>query len=160
MPVLWRSSRRVAPTGEDCPVCMEARWGEKGAVTLPCGHRLCLECYGKLRETSDRCPLCRRELPGGGSVPAREATSVVAAAAAAAETSIDLLDSIEPRLDRYLRETEQDRAELLEVMLSPRVSVQTKASLLRAILRVHMRSFMLANLRRMWTRRRRNAIVG
>ena len=91
---------------------------------------------------------------GGGSVPAREATSAVAA-----ETSIDLLDSIEPRLDRYLRETDRDRAELLAVVLSPRVSVDTKASLLRAILRVHMRSFLLANLRRMW-RRRQNAIVG
>ena len=165
---LSRRSRRVAAApgcggggrGEACPVCLEARWDEGGTCILPCKHRLCLVCYGKLRESSDRCPLCRRGLPGPRCLPAREAAALIESAAVATEVSTRILENIEPHLDRHLQMTQGDRGDLMELMLSPAVSAQVKSRMLSNMMRVHMRDFVLETMRHMWSRRRRrNAVV-
>lgn len=48
-----------------CAVCLEddMMWNPKrGAVDLPCGHALHRECFDALRETSYKCPTCRKSM--------------------------------------------------------------------------------------------------
>lgn len=41
-----------------CPVCFNEYSNNK--TTLPCGHVLCVSCYGKM--SAKRCPMCMAEL--------------------------------------------------------------------------------------------------
>merc|ERR1719281_1225860 len=52
----------------DCAVCF-VTWtdGDEPVKMRPCGHHFCEECLGRWLQTKSTCPLCRAELPHGGS---------------------------------------------------------------------------------------------
>lgn len=46
---------------KECPLCIEKfKESENFFYPCPCGYQICSFCFGHLRETDPKCPLCRR----------------------------------------------------------------------------------------------------
>lgn len=58
-----RSLARNVLSELDCQVCANIF---ADPVTTPCGHTFCRKCLARSLDHSDKCPLCRSDLPGYG----------------------------------------------------------------------------------------------
>jgi len=58
-----RSLARQVLSEFDCQVCA---YLFADPVTTPCGHTFCRKCLARSLDHSDKCPLCRTDLPGYG----------------------------------------------------------------------------------------------
>lgn len=58
-----RSLARNVLSELDCQVCANIY---ADPVTTPCGHTFCRKCLARSLDHSDKCPLCRSDLPGYG----------------------------------------------------------------------------------------------
>lgn len=56
---LYREEQEKNAVKEECPICYEQK---ELCPMKPCNHKICRECYSKLRELT--CPLCRRPIRG------------------------------------------------------------------------------------------------
>jgi len=54
---LYREEQEKNAVKEECPICYEQK---ELCPMKPCNHKICRECYSKLRELT--CPLCRRPI--------------------------------------------------------------------------------------------------
>ena len=50
-----------ATSSLDCVVCMEAMTKENFNITK-CFHEVCKQCIEKVKETTNKCPMCRKDL--------------------------------------------------------------------------------------------------
>ena len=49
----------IQPTKRECPICITEMTPEKKIYQCQSGHFFCEECFGKIRETTKSCPVCR-----------------------------------------------------------------------------------------------------
>lgn len=52
---------RPPSTGEICPICLDDLRKAKRVLQLPCNHYFHCSCFRKWEETSETCPICRRD---------------------------------------------------------------------------------------------------
>jgi hypothetical protein len=58
---IWKEKNIEPIIVEDCAICME-KLQKTNVCTTSCGHMFCLECIFKVKEKSNKCPLCRKPL--------------------------------------------------------------------------------------------------
>lgn len=46
---------------EDCPICYDGLTSENSVEGANCNHRLCEQCFLKIVNDTNKCPLCRRD---------------------------------------------------------------------------------------------------
>ena len=44
----------------ECPVCFDVMTPVTLKITM-CGHKVCTECFGKILQTTKKCPICRKK---------------------------------------------------------------------------------------------------
>ena len=57
----WNEINKEVVEVEECSVCYE-KLKKTNVCTTKCGHKFCLECILRTRDTTNKCPLCREEL--------------------------------------------------------------------------------------------------
>ena len=58
---IWKENNKEPVKTEDCAICME-KLKKTNVCTTACGHMFCLECIFTVKETNNKCPLCRKTL--------------------------------------------------------------------------------------------------